>query len=133
MFAGFPDGPQRAITIAEKLASHSENLSHGRTIGIRKALEWGLNIKDLSEMPELMQQIWKLYCLIELYFDRTPAVKIFENSRGTSWSRAFHEQVVQIPNTSSRVSTSNAIHATKDPAAISYYPVFRINSPWLLG
>lgn len=97
MFKGLPGGKERAKRIAEKLSSHQENLSHGRPIGIRKAQEWGLVIRDLREEPELRKNLWNLYCLIELYFDRTPAVKIFENSRGVSWSRNYQEQVLQIP------------------------------------
>lgn len=97
MFRGLPDGKERARRIAEKLSSHQENLSHGRTIGIRKAQEWGLIIRDFREEPELRKHVWKLYCLIELYFDRTPAVKLFENSRGVSWARHYQEQVLQIP------------------------------------
>ena len=97
MFRGLPDGKERAKRIAEKLSSHQENLSHARTIGIRKAQEWGLIIRDLRERPALRRYLWNLYCLIELYFDRTPAVKLFENSRGVSWARHYQEQVLQIP------------------------------------
>lgn len=92
MFKNFPDRKERAKSIAEKLSSHQENLSHGRTIGIRKAQEWGLVVRDLREIPELRKNLWNLYCLIELYFDRTPAVKLFENSRGVSWARLIPAQ-----------------------------------------
>lgn len=97
MFKDLSDRTKRAKQIAEKLSSHQENLSHGRTIGIRKAQEWGLAIRDLRKKPELRKNLWDLYCLIELYFDRTPAVKLFENSRGVSWARNYQEQMLQIP------------------------------------
>ncbi|MBC7318650.1 serine protease [Candidatus Bipolaricaulota bacterium] len=97
MFRGLPDGKERARRIAKKLSSHQENLSHGRTIGIRKAQEWGLIVRDFREEPELRKYIWELYCLIELYFDRTLAVKLFENSRGVSLAVNYPEQVLQIP------------------------------------
>jgi hypothetical protein len=92
-----PDKAKKAEEIAQKLADHKQYLSHGRTLGITRCIELGLNIKDLRKMPELRQELWKLYCLIEILFDRTPMVKLFENSRGTGWARNFIEQVIQIP------------------------------------
>jgi len=92
-----PDKKEKAKTIADRLASHGEHLSHGRTIGIKKCNDLGLVIKDLRKMPELRNELWNLYCLIEILFDRSPMVKLFENSRGTSWARSFMEQMVQIP------------------------------------
>lgn len=99
MLRGSADREEKAPFIADKLSSHKDNLSHGRTIGIKKAQELGLAIIDLRTMPkpELRQLLWKLYCLIDIYFDRTPAVKLFENSRGTSWAKNFMEQQVVIP------------------------------------
>jgi len=93
------DKREKAASIAEKLGEHKEYLSHGRTIGIRQCKELGLVIKDLRENPPLREELWKLYCLIEILFDRTPMVKLFENSRGVSWARNFVEQVFQIPAT----------------------------------
>jgi len=97
MFNSMPDRKERAEFIVNKFSNHRENLSHARTIGIRKAQEWGLIIKDLREVPMLRRDLWKLYCLIELYFDRTPAIKLFENSKGVSWARAYQEQALQFP------------------------------------
>lgn len=97
MLKDIPDRKVKAASIAEKLGEHKEYLSHGRTIGIRQCKEMGLVVKDLREIPELRDELWKLYCLIEILFDRTPMVKLFENSRGTSWGRNFIEQMIQIP------------------------------------
>lgn len=87
MLQGLPDAADKAAAIVEKFVSHHENLSHGRTIGIKKATEWGLRVRDLRDSPDLRQALWNLYTLIEIYFDRSPAVKLFENSRGVSWAR----------------------------------------------
>jgi ATP-dependent protease ClpP protease subunit len=92
-----PRKKEKAAHIAEKLGKHKEYLSHGRTIGIRQCKEIELVVKDLRDMPQLRDELWKLYCLIEILFDRTPMVKLFENSRGTCWARNFIEQIVQIP------------------------------------
>jgi len=97
MLKNLPDKKEKASSIADKLGEHKEYLSHGRTIGIEKCKDLGLNIKDLRESPELRDEVWRLYCLIELLFDRSTNVKLFENSIGTSWARNFAEQVIQIP------------------------------------
>jgi hypothetical protein len=97
MLKDITDKKEKAAYIAEKLGEHKENLSHGRTIGIRQCKELGLVVKDLRNVPQLRDELWKLYCLIEILFDRTPMVKLFENSRGTSWARNFIEQIVQFP------------------------------------
>jgi hypothetical protein len=97
MLKDLPGKKEKAKSIADRLAEHGEHLSHGRTIGIKKCKELGLVVKDLREMPLLRDALWKLYCLIEILFDRSPMVKLFENSRGTSWARNFVEQILQVP------------------------------------
>ncbi len=97
MLKGLPDKKEKAAFIAEKLGEHKEYLSHGRTIGIQRCKELGLVIKDLRGIPPLREELWRLYCLIEILFDRTPMVKLFENSLGTSWARHFIGQMVPIP------------------------------------
>jgi len=97
MLKNLPDRKEKASSIADKLGQHKEHLSHGRTIGIEKGKELGLIIKDLRESPELRSEVWRLYCLIELLFDRSQNVKLYENSIGTSWARNFIEQIIQIP------------------------------------
>jgi len=99
MFKDIPDRKEKAVSIAKKLGEHKDNLSHARTIGIRQCKEMGLVIKDLREIPQLRDELWKLYCLIEILFDRTTMVKLVENSHGTSLARNSIEQIVQIPIT----------------------------------
>lgn len=97
------DDPRReskAKKITKRLSDHRKNLSHGRSIGIKEGKRIGLKIRDLREMPDLRKTLWELYCSIELYFDRSPAVKLFENSKGVSWARNFQEQLIRIPNPS---------------------------------
>lgn len=97
MLKDLSDRKDKAEFIAEKLGDHKEYLSHRRTLGIQKCKDLGLVIRDLRETPDLRKEAWTLYCLIELYFDRSQCVKLFENSHGTSWARNFAEQVIQIP------------------------------------
>jgi Serine dehydrogenase proteinase len=97
MFKDKPDKDERAASVANWLSQHGEHLSHGRPVNIEKCKNYGLNVGDLRATPELRDAIWKYYCLTELFFDRTPSVKMFENSKGTSWSRQFQMIQAVIP------------------------------------
>jgi len=92
-----PKNKKKAKNIAKKFAKHKIHLSHARTIGIEKCEKFGLDVKDLRKMPELRKELWRLYCLIEILFDRSTAVKLFENSHGTSWARHYVQRVIQVP------------------------------------
>ncbi len=87
--------------LAEKIASYLSNReihkSHNRRIGIFEAMKEGLNILDMRQEPRLRDLIWQLYCCVELYFDRSPSYKIFENAYGVSWARNIREIAVQVP------------------------------------
>ncbi len=96
MFKDDPKRTQKVNKIAKRFSYRKKNLSHSRTISIDDAKEIGLHINDLRKNPELRQALWELYCNIELYFDRTSAVKLFENSRGVSWSRN-QQQFISVP------------------------------------
>lgn len=89
MFKNLPDKQQRAELVTKELSDHRLYLSHGRTIGIQKAKEIGLIVRNLRKRQELRKLLWKLYCSLELYFDRVPAAKLYENAQGVSWARLF--------------------------------------------
>lgn len=98
MLRNDPKRKSKADKIAKRLADHKRNLSHGRSIGIQEVKAIGINVNDLRDNSVLRAALWELYCLIELYFDRTPAVKLFENSKGVSWARNFGQVLsVQMP------------------------------------
>lgn len=118
MLKGVYDKEEKAKSIADGLAEHEEYLSHARTIGIKKCKDLGLVIKDLREMPQLREELWKLYCLIEILFDRTVMVKVFENSRGASWARNFAEQMVQIPIAPPQVPPAPQPHSQPEKSSI---------------
>ncbi len=84
MFAGKSDKENLAEKISNNFLEHDNHKSHARPIGISKAKEWGLEIEDLRNNKELRNRIWKLYCAVELFFDRSPAVKLYENAYGVS-------------------------------------------------
>ncbi len=97
MLKGQPDAATKAAAIASALSDHSKFLSHQRPIGIELAKELGLNVLDLRGSPDLRELLWQLYCCIEFHLDRTPAVKLFENSHGVSYNRQFMQVQMQIP------------------------------------
>lgn len=97
MFAGEPDADERARRIANYFSGHNLHRSHARTIRINQAVAQGVKVLDMRQDARLRELVWRLYCAIDLYFDRTPAVKLFENAHGVSWARNVIEQVTIIP------------------------------------
>ncbi len=96
MFKNDPKRKQKGSKITKRFADRRKNLSHSRSLGVTELKQLGLQIDDLRNTPNLRGTVWELYCLIELFFDRTTAIKLFENSRGVSWSRNF-QQFISIP------------------------------------
>jgi len=82
MFKAKPRRKQVAGKLAKTLADHKRYLSHARGIRIAEAKELGLDVLDLRDRGELRDKVWSLYCVIELLFDRTPIMKLYESSKG---------------------------------------------------
>lgn len=97
MFAGRPDAAEKAKSIAHELSDYREFLSHGRPIGLDKALQMRLVVEDLATTPKLRNLVWQLYCRIELHFDRSPFIKLYESETFSFGKRVPREQVIQIP------------------------------------
>ncbi len=95
MFKSEEDAQEISQSIARKLSNHTEYLSHGRPIKIQDALKLGLKILDLREQNELRDKIWSLYCVIELLLDRTPVIKLYENSVGAFLIKQIPIQIPQ--------------------------------------
>lgn len=96
MFRSQPDAAERANYVANELCAHEKLLSHGRPITIDKCCdELKLNVIDLRENPQLREKIWLLHVAYHYHLDNTPAVKIYENSAGTSWHRQLIIQPAQ--------------------------------------
>lgn len=89
MLRDLDDKEERARAIAEALSDRTRFLSHGRPIRIQEVIALGLKVEDLRETPRLRQKLWQLYCAIEILFDRTRAVKLYENAIGTSFYKSI--------------------------------------------
>jgi len=82
MFKARPRRKVAAGKVAKMLADHKRYLSHARPIRIAEAKAMGLNVLDLREHGDLRNRVWSLYCIIELLFDRSPIMKLYESSKG---------------------------------------------------
>jgi len=87
MFAGEPDAADKAQRIANYFADHNLHKSHARTIRINQVIAQGVKVLDMRQDQKLRDLVWRLYCAIDLLFERTLIVKLFENPHGVNWSR----------------------------------------------
>jgi len=71
--------------------------SHGRSIERHRARELGLKVVYTEEMEGLEPLIRGLANQYELWFDRTPFFKDFENAHGINWGRQSQSVTLQIP------------------------------------
>lgn len=82
MFCGEKESSAKAERIAKKLSSHKDFLSHARSINVEDAISLEIKVKDIRKELALKDSVWNLYCIIELLLDRTPIIKLYENSEG---------------------------------------------------
>lgn len=94
MFEGKKEKEELAKEISGHFLEHDDHKSHARPITISKAKEWKLDVEDMRENKDLRDKVWKLYCAIELFFDRSAAVKLYENAYGTSLMKNFPQPQV---------------------------------------
>jgi hypothetical protein len=98
MFKDDAKGTEKAEAIAKNLADHKKYLSHGRPIGINEARNIGIKVDDLRDDLKLRDKIWELYCVLEILLDRSPIIKLYENSNGVFLAKNIPFQPVVIPN-----------------------------------
>lgn len=84
----------RAEEIAEKLCSHSEWLTHNRSIMIQHLREMKLRISDYSEKSELSDAIQRYYTLLQMTFATSSIYKIVETT--TSQIFRFENSTVNL-------------------------------------
>lgn len=75
------------VEIVDYFRSYDRHKSHSRTIDRVTAQQLGLNVIEAEAIDGLAQLIRSLRNQYELWFDRTPFYKVFENQRGISWGR----------------------------------------------
>ncbi|HWS85270.1 MAG TPA: hypothetical protein VN207_13530 [Ktedonobacteraceae bacterium] len=97
MFAGNPEGEEKAEKLAEYLANHNKFRSHSRRVGMADLQTYGANILDMRTEPELHDAVRDLYTAITLTFSHTGAYKIVENSDGEALIGMLNFNVQQQP------------------------------------
>lgn len=74
--------------VVKFFASYDHHKSHGRGITRQVARENGLtNIKNAEDIPGLADLIRSLRSQYDIWFDKTPFYKNYEDARGTNWGR----------------------------------------------
>ncbi len=97
MFRECSQRDEQVGKIVAYFVNYELHKSHGRPIGIRPAQEIGLEVKDLRQEEELRQAIRSLCNQYELFFNKTPFSKLYENVRGVHWGRAVQPVQIQLP------------------------------------
>ena len=97
MFKGDEKAVEKADGIAKNLADHKKYLSHGRPIGINEAKKIGIKVTDLRDNQDLRTKVWELYCVLEILLDRSPIIKLYENSNGVFLAKNIPFQPMMIP------------------------------------
>lgn len=72
------DKVKRAQEIAEELCNHNRWKTHSKPIKINDLRDLRLLIEDFSDTPDLQEAIERYYTLLLMYFERTPAYKVYE-------------------------------------------------------
>jgi ClpP class serine protease len=79
MFAGDPDGSQKAEKVVKMLSSVKQHKVHGRLIdGNTARVELNLKVKILAKDDALWQNVWEYYTRAEISLGRANASKMFE-------------------------------------------------------
>lgn len=98
MFRGVADGEARASRVANYLGSHANFKSHARRVKLEhlKSDEFGLNIRNLRDQPELYSRVWEVYCMMDIIFVNTPVYKLFYNSMDDAMVRFAPQAGVEL-------------------------------------
>lgn len=83
--------------IVDFFSDYDIHKSHGRSIDRGKAKELGLKVTNVEEITDLSRLVRSLYNQYELWFDKSPFYKMFENGYGINWGRQAKEVAIQLP------------------------------------
>ena len=97
MFKDDDNADTLATEISEKLADHRKFKSHGRHIGLEKACEYGLKVRDLEEDHVFQDLVLSVFHATTHTFGGTPAVKIIENHKGNAHIKRSHQILIEAP------------------------------------
>ena len=87
----------RVTESVDFFSNYDIHKSHGRSIDRGKARELGLKVINVEEIEGLADLVRSLYNQYELWFDKTPFYKVFENAKGINWGRQSQTVTFQLP------------------------------------
>jgi hypothetical protein len=93
MFEGKKSAKDIKETV-EYFSDYDKHLLHSRPLLFKKIKDFGLNI-SIAE-GNLQELIWEAYIMLNGFFNMTPFVKLYENTKGVSWGKQMN--IVQAPN-----------------------------------
>jgi hypothetical protein len=87
MFKGQRNSEDVKETV-EYFSDYDRHLLHSRPLIFKKIKDLGLNI-SLAE-GELQELIWEAYLMLNGFFNLTPFIKLYENTRGVTWGKQMN-------------------------------------------
>ncbi len=92
-----PETDPRIDETVSFFSNYDMHKSHGRSIDRDRARSMNLKIVNLEDKPELADLIFSLLNQYELWYDKSPFYKTFENSYGICWGRQARTLTFQLP------------------------------------
>jgi hypothetical protein len=72
------NNPTKAKEIADALSDNRRWLSHGKRIGIKEALELGLEVESIDRKSKLWKYLWEYYSRAQITMNAMGIIKLFE-------------------------------------------------------
>ena len=91
-----PEDP-RVTAIVDHFSDYDLHKSHARSIDRAKCRELGLVVSELEAAGHLRDLVRSLANQYELFFDKSPFIKLYENSRGINWGRQSQRLTLEVP------------------------------------
>lgn len=93
------EGKKTAEDVKETVdyfSDYDTHLLHSRPLLYKKIKGFGLKI-ELAE-NDLQDLIWEAYIMLNGFFNMTPFVKLYENTKGVTWGKQMNVQQAPPPN-----------------------------------
>ncbi len=88
---------QRVTDIVDHFKNYDLHKSHARSIDRRISQTLGIEVEDIEKTEGLLDLTRSLNNQYDIWYDKTPFYKMYENAHGINWGRKQEEIVVNIP------------------------------------
>jgi len=90
-----PKDDEKVTQVVNFFSSYDTHKSHARGINRQVAREKGLHVTSVEKIDGLADLLRSLRSQYDIWFDKLPFYKLFEDSRGTNWGRQFDIQPIR--------------------------------------